>query len=308
MHALAQGRAVAGPPARCRRARAVGSRRGRDEHLPEGPRVDVAELAPLGEGDHHVGVLGLGLLDALDPQQLAAHAQVHDQGVAAVQADQQVLAEPADRLDGPPLEQGAELLGAGVPAHRAAVGHRDRLDLAPDDLLAQVLAERLDLGELRHRSPRLGGHPAVLDAQPSPGGAGRRLLGVLLRLPSPDPAHPPDEDLGHVAAVVVGPRALHHVAGRPVAVAHGQLLEPALVVEVVGLGRRPLDALPQEAQDHLAGGRPVGVEVDRADHRLQGVGQDGHLCPAPRRLLAPARAAGPSPGRARGPSRPAPGR
>ena len=57
-----------------RRPGAVG-RRGGHEHLPEGPRVDVAQLAALGEGDHHVGVLGLGLLGALHPQQLAAHAR-----------------------------------------------------------------------------------------------------------------------------------------------------------------------------------------------------------------------------------------
>ena len=36
-----------------------------DEQLAEGPGVDEAQLAALGEGDHHVGVLGHRVLGAL---------------------------------------------------------------------------------------------------------------------------------------------------------------------------------------------------------------------------------------------------
>ena len=149
---LADGGAVAArrPRDRAQRRPVRLERRRGDEHLPEGARVDVAQLAALGEGDDDVGVLGLGVLGGLDPQQLPAHAEMHDERVPAVERQQQVLAQPAHRLDGVALEEGPEVLGRGVPAHRAAVGHRDRLDLAAHHLAGQVLAQRLDFGQLRH--------------------------------------------------------------------------------------------------------------------------------------------------------------
>ena len=52
------------------------------------------------------------------------------------------------------------------------------------------------------------------------------------------------------------------------------------MVEVVGLLARPLNRLAQLAQDQLAGGVPAGVEVDRPEDGLEGVGQDGGLGPA----------------------------
>src|ERR1700722_18101064 len=79
---LADGGAVTARRARDRAQRGhVGleGRRG-DEHLAEGAGVHVAQLTALGEGDGDVGVLGLGVLGGLDPQQLPAHAEMHDQG------------------------------------------------------------------------------------------------------------------------------------------------------------------------------------------------------------------------------------
>ncbi len=145
-----------GPVAACRpRDRAQGrpvglERRRRDEELPEGAGVHIAELAALGERDDDVGVLGLGVLGRLDPEQLPAHPEMHDQRVPAVEREEQVLAQPPHRFDGVALEQGAEVLGRGVAAHRAAVGHRDGLDLAAHHLTGQVLAQGLYFGQLRH--------------------------------------------------------------------------------------------------------------------------------------------------------------
>ena len=46
--------------------------------------------------------------------------------------------------------------------------------------------------------------------------------------------------------------------------------------------------LAQLAQHELARGLPAGVEVDRPEDRLEGVGQDGGLGPATRSFFAPA--------------------
>src|ERR1035438_1649510 len=117
-----------------------------------------------------------------------------------------------------------------------------------------------------------------------PARVGRRgLLGVLLGGPDPGAAQlAGHEHLGVVAAPVVGPRRLHHVGGHTLTPVHGDLLEPALVIEVVGLGRSPLDALAEQRQHEGTGRRPPGVEVDGADQRLGGVREQ-------RGLGAPAR-------------------
>src|ERR1700677_1492182 len=114
-----------------------------------------------------------------------------------------------------------------------------------------------------------------------PGRSCGLLFGVLLGASlAGTPAGPAQADLGHVDPVVVGPRPDDHVAGRPLAVAHGLPLQPALVVEVVGLFARTLDGLAELAQDELAGGLPAGVDVDRSEDGLEGVGEDGGLGPA----------------------------
>src|ERR1022692_4843614 len=99
-------------------------------------------------------------------------------------------------------------------------------------------------------------------AQPPPRVGRRGLLGILLGGPLARAALVPGhEHLGPVAPAVVGPRALDLVLGDPFAAAHGGLLESALVVEVVGLGGGPLDALPEQRQHERPGGRPPGVDV-----------------------------------------------
>ena len=115
-----------------------------------------------------------------------------------------------------------------------------------------------------------------------PSQAARGLLfGVFLRATfARPPTRPTQKDLSHVDPVVVGPRANHHVARRPLAVAHGLLLQAALVIEVVRLLAGALNGLAQLAQHELTGRRPAGVEVDGPENGLEGVGQDGGLGPA----------------------------
>src|SRR3984957_13378403 len=122
-----------------------------------------------------------------------------------------------------------------------------------------------------------------------PGRSCGLLFGVLLGASlAGTPPGPADEDLGYVDPVVVGPRPHHRVTGRPRAVAHGFLLQPALVVKVVGFLAGPLNCLAELAQDELPRGLPAGVEIDRSEDGLEGVGQDGGLGPATRPFFAPA--------------------
>src|SRR5580698_9026160 len=122
-----------------------------------------------------------------------------------------------------------------------------------------------------------------------PGRSCGLLFGILLGASlAGTPSGPAHEDLGHVDPVVIGSRPHHHVAGCPLAVAHGLLLQPALVVEVVGLLAGPLYGLTELTQDELPRGLPAGVEIDRSENGLEGVGQDGGLGPATRPFFAPA--------------------
>src|SRR5579859_4861766 len=68
---------------------------GGDEKLAERPRVHEAELTALGEGDHHVRVFVPGITGRR-PQQLAAHAEMGDKDLAALELHQQVLAFAED--------------------------------------------------------------------------------------------------------------------------------------------------------------------------------------------------------------------
>src|SRR5271169_2609241 len=111
-----------------------------------------------------------------------------------------------------------------------------------------------------------------------PGRTGGLLLGVLLGSPfACPPERPAQVHLGHVGPVVIRARPDHHVARRPLAVAHRPLLQPALVVEVVGLLAGPRDGVAQLAQHQALGRLPAGVEVDGPEDGLEGVGQDRGL-------------------------------
>src|SRR5207245_6597752 len=125
------------------------------EQLAERARVDEAQLTALGEAHHHVGVLGAGFAGAaLGPEDLAADTQVHDEHVAALDADDQVLALAVDAGDLQTLEAAGELLAVAVTPDHPHVDDLDVFDLATDDLAVEVAPQRFDLGELRHPRPR----------------------------------------------------------------------------------------------------------------------------------------------------------
>src|SRR6516165_597122 len=122
-----------------------------------------------------------------------------------------------------------------------------------------------------------------------PRGAGRLLLGVLLRTSfAGAPTGPAEVDLSDVGPIVVGSGPDDDVTRRALPVAHCLLLQPALVVEVVGFLARPGDVLAELAQDERLGGIPARIEVDRAEDGLEGVGQDGRLGAPARTLFAAA--------------------
>ena len=97
--------------------------------------------------------------------------------------------------------------------------------------------------------------------------------------------HPGGEALG-----VVGAFGRHRVRRQLVEAAGGQLLEPGLEVVAAGTGRGLRHALAQQVHDQRRRVVPPPVEVDGADHRLHGVGQDRRLLPPAGRVLALAQA------------------
>src|ERR1700730_14030864 len=107
-----------------------------------------------------------------------------DQDLPAVDAYEQVLALTRDAFDLVPLEVGDEVLLGPVPPDGTQAGHLDRLDALADDLLLEVPADRLHLGQLRHRRP-VSRRPSLRRRSgrwPARGGPPRR--------PAPRPARP----------------------------------------------------------------------------------------------------------------------
>src|SRR5579862_4810539 len=112
------------------------------------------------------------------------------------------------------------------------------------------------------------------------------LLGVLLGAAAPRPALDTVHEHHRLElAVVVRPGAHDDVAGDPAAMADGELLEQALLVEVARLRRSASDAVAEQAEHEPFGCGPADIEVDGADHRLDGVGEDRGLRPATGGLL-----------------------
>ncbi len=131
-----------------------------------GDQVHVAEAAGVEIGDpgagvgleHDVGVLVLGGgllaehpgLAAIGPFDLeaAGHAQVHHQGIAPVQAPQQILGPPLQLVDPRPGEPLHEPLRQREAKVRPARLHP--LQPRPLEHRLQAASDRLDLGKLRH--------------------------------------------------------------------------------------------------------------------------------------------------------------
>ena len=219
---------------------------------------------------------------------------------------------------------------AQVPADRPRVAHLDRGDPPAGDPAGQALPDRLHLGQLRHgsarRRPRRGrrrrrpvlhaassgppavdpehaGLPAVAPVlQRRPGRLGGPLLGLLLAaplgaaVPLAGHHHPGGERLGVVRAGLVD-RVLRARRARSAAVSSCRLVFQSRPAP------RPADSAISGSKSRwitlAAVVQPV-LQVDRAEQRLQRVGQDARLVPAAGGLLALAeqqvrrRAAGPS--------------
>ena len=88
--------------------------------------------------------------------QLPAHPEVHDEHVAGIELEQQVLASALDLRDLAPVQARREVLALRVTPDdpHGVLGALDlgRLDPAAHDVTLQVTTHDLDLGEL-HPSP-----------------------------------------------------------------------------------------------------------------------------------------------------------
>ena len=116
-----------------------------DEQLPERPGIHEAQLRRRHERQHHVGVLG-ERGPRVGAQQLAAHAEMSDEDVAAVEPQEQVLPSTAGADQLAALGPGDELVGGVVPANGSRVGDLDLPDPLVGELLFDITPDGLDLG------------------------------------------------------------------------------------------------------------------------------------------------------------------
>ncbi len=94
----------------------------------------------------------------------------------------------------------------------------------------------------------------------------------------------------HETLVVVWPRTGDAVDGRAQFELGRQFLQSGLVVESPGPFRTVNDLLPKALENDLVGPRPVTVDVDRTDHSLEGIGENGLLGAAARHFFTPTEA------------------
>src|SRR5262249_57875530 len=85
-----------------------------------------------------------------DPEELAAHAEVRDEQVAAVQLEEEVLPLPLDAGDLRAGDARRELLARAVTPDRAVVGDVYLLHPLPDDIPFQLPPDGLHFGQFRH--------------------------------------------------------------------------------------------------------------------------------------------------------------
>lgn len=117
----------------------------------EGPHVGEDERAAAREVEDHARV-GVALLAGRVVDEAARHAQVEDDGAAILQVEQQVLAAAAHAFHALACDERLERLGFRVLqlARQQDVGAGDR---AVRQLLIEILADDLHLGQLWHRNP-----------------------------------------------------------------------------------------------------------------------------------------------------------
>src|SRR5690606_26799138 len=97
-----------------------------------------------------------------------------------------------------------------------------------------------------------------------------------------------DAHRGAEGLLVVGAALVDVVLGHPEHLRGGQLLQRGLPVQPGAEPGGGRDERVEQPVHQLGGGVQAEVQVDRADQRLQGVGEDGGLVPAAGALLAAA--------------------
>src|SRR4051812_31628203 len=125
----------------------------------------------------------------------------------------------------------------------------------------------------------------------APGGFGGLLLRFLLAAAGPFAVHLPLHDGGGGERLLVIRTALtDDVLGDAEPFGRGEFLQAGLPVQGGALRSRGEHERVEQPADHASGGVEPAVEVDRADQRLHGVGEDGRLVAAAGDLLALAQA------------------
>ena len=127
----------------------------------ETAHVDEEQAPAVVEVQAHPEVVGLFGVRVVE-QEIARHAQVHDEMDVVLEREHQVFAAPPDALDLAAPESIGDRLGRR--RHRPArVPDVDRLEAPALERGRQLTADRLDLGKLGHRPkgssarPRAGG-------------------------------------------------------------------------------------------------------------------------------------------------------
>ena len=239
-------------------------------------------------------------------EQLAAHAQVGDEASAssAVEREPEVLAAAATPR-GPCVRAAGREVAAPAAWRRTARGcwTSDGGDRAAGHPAVEAAPDDLDLGQLGHRSAdrrRLGAPQCV------PGRRGRFLLGLLLA--ASDARAAVHAAPTRTTAVKVfswsGPGLADQVLGDAEPEGGGELLQAGLPVQAGAERGRLRRSAGRRAGGPARRGRvEAAVEVDGADHRLEGVGEDRGLVAAAGGLLAAAERGRTRRGRARAPRR-----
>jgi hypothetical protein len=248
------------------------------DHLTEGSRVHESQLATIIERGRHVAVHRPGDIGRHE-QQLSAHPKMDHHDRTRVEADEQILPAPVDPLDSGSGETSDDCVRRCAARH-SITADLDDVDPPPDDLSGQRSTHGLHLRELGHRSVS-----GVVESRK--GGVGGGLLGDLLRTPRTDSEHV--ESTAHLniePLVVIRTAGDRRIRGGGTAIGCESFLKRRLSVECTKALRRCVEVWPDQSLDRLERGHSATVEVDRAEHGLECVGQNRVSLPAPSQILA----------------------
>ena len=115
--------------------------------MPEAPRILEAETAAV-KGHARVNVRERHVALALREEPAPAHAEVGEERCAALELEDQELAETRNAADRAAFEVARELAGEGLAELEPRKPHR--ADRAPDEVRLEHAAHGLDFGEFGH--------------------------------------------------------------------------------------------------------------------------------------------------------------